>query len=275
MYFFDGEKINMKFDMHCHTKEGSIDGKVSIQSFVAQLKRKGFDGMLLTDHNSYKGYQKWAAHDLEERDAFTVLKGVEYDTRDGGHVIAVLPDGVHCKLLELRGLSLAKLEKVVHRLGGILGPAHPYGTGFFALMNNGWVKKHKAIIGKFDFIEAFNGCTHSESNKRAKKLAYKYNKPQFAGSDAHTSEKIGSAYTIFNRSVSCNNDLIRLVKEKDHIKPKLHPDERIKCRRESVFLKIAGIIGYWIYNKGGAIIYTYARIKEVKAMGSGRKELGH
>ena len=35
----------MKFDMHCHTKEGSMDGKVPIDDFIAELIRKGFDGM--------------------------------------------------------------------------------------------------------------------------------------------------------------------------------------------------------------------------------------
>ena len=45
----------MKFDMHCHTKEGSMDGKVPIDDFIAELIRKGFNGMLVSDHNSYNG----------------------------------------------------------------------------------------------------------------------------------------------------------------------------------------------------------------------------
>ena len=39
----------MKFDMHCHTKEGSLDGKVLIEEFAAVLKSKGFAGMLVSD----------------------------------------------------------------------------------------------------------------------------------------------------------------------------------------------------------------------------------
>ena len=30
----------MKFDMHCHTKEGSMDGKVPIDDFIAELIRE-------------------------------------------------------------------------------------------------------------------------------------------------------------------------------------------------------------------------------------------
>ena len=42
----------MKLDMHCHTKEGSLDGKVSIEEYIVRLKELGYDGMLITDHNS-------------------------------------------------------------------------------------------------------------------------------------------------------------------------------------------------------------------------------
>ena len=31
----------MKFDMHCHTKEGSMDGKVMIEEYIKKAERKG------------------------------------------------------------------------------------------------------------------------------------------------------------------------------------------------------------------------------------------
>ena len=31
----------MKFDMHCHTKEGSMDGKVMIEEYIKKTERKG------------------------------------------------------------------------------------------------------------------------------------------------------------------------------------------------------------------------------------------
>ena len=49
----------MKFDMHCHTKAGSIDASVSVERYIELLSAQGFDGMLVTDHDSYKGYHKW------------------------------------------------------------------------------------------------------------------------------------------------------------------------------------------------------------------------
>ena len=34
----------MKFDMHCHTKEGSTDGRVVIEEYIQRLRSMGFGG---------------------------------------------------------------------------------------------------------------------------------------------------------------------------------------------------------------------------------------
>ena len=83
----------MKFDMHCHTKEGSPDGRIPIKEYILELKKQGFDGMLVSDHNSYNGYRYWKKH-REEMPEFIVLKGIEYDTIDAGHILVILPTGV-------------------------------------------------------------------------------------------------------------------------------------------------------------------------------------
>ena len=93
----------MRFDMHCHTKEGSIDGRVSIADYIRILREKGYQGMLVTDHNSYDGYRFWKNEISEqEKQDFVVLKGIEYDTRDAGHMLVIMPEGVKMRLLELR-----------------------------------------------------------------------------------------------------------------------------------------------------------------------------
>ena len=76
----------MKFDMHCHTKEGSLDGRVGIEDYIRILRDKGFQGMLVTDHNSYDGYRSWKKEreNRKDEDDFIVLKGIEYDTINAG-----------------------------------------------------------------------------------------------------------------------------------------------------------------------------------------------
>ena len=77
----------MKIDMHCHVKEGSIDSKVSVDEYITLLEKKGFQGMVITDHNTYKGYRYWKNNMKGKvHNDFVVLKGIEYDTRDAGHI---------------------------------------------------------------------------------------------------------------------------------------------------------------------------------------------
>ena len=85
----------MKIDMHCHVKEGSIDSKVSLEDYITLLKKKGFQGMVITDHNTYNGYRYWKNHMKGKvHTDFVVLKGIEYDTRDEGHILVIMPEGV-------------------------------------------------------------------------------------------------------------------------------------------------------------------------------------
>ena len=65
----------MIFDMHCHTSEGSPDAVVSVNDTIRKLKYKGYNGMLVSDHNSYKGYKSV----VNKFDDFIVLRGIEYD----------------------------------------------------------------------------------------------------------------------------------------------------------------------------------------------------
>ena len=74
----------MKIDMHCHVKEGSPDSKVSLDEYITILKANGFEGMLITDHDTYKGYRYWKNKMKgKSHEDFVVLKGIEYDTGRG------------------------------------------------------------------------------------------------------------------------------------------------------------------------------------------------
>ena len=141
----------MKFDMHCHTKEGSPDGSIRIEDTIRLLQEKGFDGMLISDHNSYRAYRHWKKNikDQKYKD-FVVLKGIEYDTLDAGHILVIMPTGVKVPLIEIRGLPVSILIEIVHYFGGILGPAHPCGERFLSFTNTRTGKKRPSICQQFE-----------------------------------------------------------------------------------------------------------------------------
>lgn len=201
----------MKFDLHCHTRAGSIDARVPLSRYIELLKIQGFAGLLVTDHDSYRGFRQWK-EEAEATDDFVVLKGIEYDTSDSGHFLVIMPDDVHLDVLTIRGMSVETLVDLVHRYGGILGPAHPFGTKSSSLMYFKKIHRHPNLIRKFDFIEGFNTCESARSNYFAQKLAACWGKPCTGGSDSHVEDYVGMAYTEFDVDVRCNNDLIAAIR---------------------------------------------------------------
>lgn len=90
----------VKFDMHCHTAEGSVDAKVNIEDYIKILRSKGFGGMLVTDHDSYGGYEAYV-NSGKKYDDFVVLRGIEYDSLEFGHFIVILPSDTPDEVYEL------------------------------------------------------------------------------------------------------------------------------------------------------------------------------
>lgn len=254
----------MKFDLHCHTKEGSIDSKVPVREFADRFLELGYDGFMIADHNSYRGCQAWdLIKDEPKYSNFTVIRGIEYDTKDAGHVLIVMPDNLYLKVFKIRGMRAEKVLKLVHNYGGIVGLAHPFGVSSSSAM--GFSNMNYSLIKKFDFIETFNTCELPTSNKLAGELADKYGLPCFAGSDSHVVDYIGMATTIIDRKISCNNDLIYTVKIRERIVAvgTERKDTRNAKRKEHW----TGKIGYILYNRGlGKIKSPYRKYHHKKLM---------
>ena len=75
----------MKIDMHCHVKEGSIDSRVGIEEYIEILKKKGFQGMVITDHDTYNGYRYWKENIKGK------LYGIIQAMSDAGYAITIYP----------------------------------------------------------------------------------------------------------------------------------------------------------------------------------------
>ena len=87
----------MKIDMHCHVKEGSIDSKVGLDEYITKLKEHGFEGMLITDHDTYKGYRHWKYHMKGKvHEDFVVLKGLNMIPATQGILSALCRKVLRC-----------------------------------------------------------------------------------------------------------------------------------------------------------------------------------
>ena len=254
----------MKIDMHCHVKEGSIDSKVSLDEYISILKSKGFQGMVITDHNTYNGYRHWKNNMKGKvHTDFVVLKGIEYDTRDAGHILVILPEGVKMKLMEMRGMPVSMLIDFVHRNGGVLGPAHPCGEKYMSFANTKKFYTNPEIMKRFDFVEAYNCCESKESNDGAIRLAKKYGKVTTGGSDSHRPGCVGRAYTILPEDVTCETELIELIHKKSKFDVGgVFYDKTTKDRIGKVNKVL--VYSFWVYNKSGELIRRHGRNNKSK-----------
>lgn len=254
----------MKFDMHCHTKEGSIDSRTPIKKYIELLQEQGFSGMLITDHDSYKGYEYWYTHRSEMPEDFVVLKGIEYDTKDAGHYIVIMPDNVHLPVLKTRGMSVDMLIKLVHHYGGILGPAHPFGVRSASAMFFKRVHRNPELLHEFDFLEGFNTCETVKANRLAQALARCHNLQCFGGSDSHREKYVGTAFTVFDRDVKCNDDLIAAVKDRGVAA--FGGKEREFLRKHKARNAFYATCSFKAYNRSLSFLFTPVRKHKLKSL---------
>lgn len=247
----------MRFDMHCHTKEGSPDGKVTLPEYIRILREKGYGGMLITDHNSYKAYSYYEHH-LKGKTDFLVLKGLEYDTIDAGHILVIMPPHVKLPLLECRGLKVRTLINLVHLHGGILGPAHPCGEMFLSFCRSFLYHKDRSILKSFDFIETFNACESEKSNQNALKLAKLFSLCPLGGSDSHKPDGVGFGFTDFSVDIHNETDLIRAIKAGKAVHASGNYYHGTLKDRLGIFNYLL-VYGFWPYNKLAGLARAFRR----------------
>ena len=181
----------LRIDLHCHSFF-SGDGVSSPEKLIAEAKRKGLNGFVITDHNTCDAVKYMLDKGLMREDGlpvdnFLVIPGVEVTTAEG-HLLCVgtvLPD--------LKGQLAFDVCHHVHEAGGLAIPPHPYD-----LFRAG-IRENVLDTLPIDAIEVFNAAV---TLKRYNRLAFEYadrrSLPMTAASDAHHYAAIGTAYTVLN-----------------------------------------------------------------------------
>jgi len=181
----------MRADLHIHSNF-SKDGTSSVDEIIKAAKAKGLGCIAIADHNSFASYEESSKYD-----DIIVIPAEEVSSAEG-HIVAY---GINCEIP--RGKSVQETIDMIHDAGGIAVAAHPYrwwsGLG------------EKNVVNEFDVIETHNARSTKGSNRKARKLAVRMNKPATAGSDAHNALNVGDAYTEFADSVTTWEDVIKAI----------------------------------------------------------------
>ena len=169
--------MGLKIDLHVHTCY-SYDAVTTLKEVGAYSKKRGLDGVAITDHDTLLGALR-----LIHKSKLIVIQGMEISAL-GGHVLALnITTPIPPKL------SLSETVQRIHEAGGIAVVAHPTFVYKSTLSRQ---------VTSYDAIEVINSAAIPFQLFRClnRKLATRLNLPQTAGSDSHYAPEIGAAYTV-------------------------------------------------------------------------------
>jgi predicted metal-dependent phosphoesterase TrpH len=170
----------MRLDIHIHSSH-SNDGTASPKDILKYAKKIKLHGIAIADHNDISGSMKLAKEFANEKD-FLVIPATEVSSSEG-HIIAL---GVKVNIP--RDLSPRETVEKVADLGGLAVASHPY--RFWSGMGAENVRK-----AGFEAIEVTNSRSLKKENRRSLGLAKELKCGMTGGSDSHSLEHIGNAYT--------------------------------------------------------------------------------
>ncbi|MCJ7570430.1 MAG: PHP domain-containing protein [Candidatus Thermoplasmatota archaeon] len=189
----------LKLDLHIHSQY-SEDGVGTHLEISKILKKKGLNGMAITDHNTVEG--GLSALKVASKD-FVVIPGIEISTKDG-HIIAL-----NVKENIPRSLTVEETVEKIIDMGGIPIVPHLYRS-----LSGIKEKKLKKIIKKVPAIEVFNSCSVLQTNLKTMKIAKKFNLGGTGGSDSHIPSFAGEAYTIIDINSLNIDSIISSIEKK-------------------------------------------------------------
>ena len=176
-----------KYDLHTHThysKCSNLNPKTSLKI----AKKKGFNGMAVTDHHTIKGGQ--AVKKLNKDKDFEVIPGVEIST-DAGDVLAYYVSK------DIKTRDFYEMVDEVRKQNGLIVVPHPYRVS--TNPNHHFKIPFEKIKNKIDAVECFNArMLSNSSNKKAEEVALRLNIAKTGGSDGHFFFEIGNGYTLFD-----------------------------------------------------------------------------
>jgi len=170
----------IKADLHIHTIY-SGDCNTPLEQVIARCLDVGIDCIAITDHNTIAG-----ALEMKRIAPFQVIVGNEIETSNGEIIGYFLADEIP------KGLPAEETARMIKEQGGLVCIPHP-----FDRLRRSTIRRQSLedLLPYIDIIEVLNSRLLLRRHSiMAERFAQAHGLPASAGSDAHTSGPIGTAY---------------------------------------------------------------------------------
>jgi len=191
-------KDKILIDLHVHT-DISPCGHQSLRDCLQRAQEIGLEVVCITDHFSTEAACELKSLPFKRPKVFV---GMEYSVREGDFLLFA-PDKVPYLP---PGLSAEEVFSEIHHLKGLVIWAHPFRWG--RIPDERLLEK-----GLVDAIEVLNGRTSPVENEKARAFAQAFGLPMVAGSDAHTTDELGSVANLALQKIETVSQLIEAIKK--------------------------------------------------------------
>ena len=202
----------MIIDLHNHTFPKSDDSLLSPDDLIINAKKRGLDGICITDHDQF--WNPTEINELQLKYSFPVFPGSEITTEEG-HVIVF---GLNEYIFGMHNIKF--LSEIVKNNSGFMIAAHPYRRRFDSVSQMDPSKleitainsKSDLIFKTVDAIESINGRGEDIQNIFSEKICNLLELPSTGGSDSHKLEDIAKVSTKFSTKITSLEELIAQLK---------------------------------------------------------------
>lgn len=192
----------MKIDLHLHSYDG-FDCFVPPSEIVREAIEKGMDAICITNHDTFK--PSMGVVEAGNNVGFPVFMGCEYSSSDGHLLIYGFYDEKYVNK------TLRPAQEVIDHVqskGGIVIPSHPYTRGnSFTLGDK--LFSLKGLIA----LETVNSRQPLDANLMAEDARQSLGLEGTGGSDAHSLGGYGGAFTVFDKTIGNDQELVRELKK--------------------------------------------------------------
>lgn len=232
----------MKIEMHTHTSEGSLCGKVSASKMVEMYANAGFEGIVLTNHYGtmivdgfdVKGIGKWDgfggtgierseryllayryATEAAQKYHVKIFLGMELTLTEGveDYLLYGIPEDFILNYPDIYRCSLPEVYKICQKENILLIQAHPCRAGY-----SGWSRDCRLADAHYiDGVELNQSPDHENHNSEVELWIKNHPEKLYtSGSDFHKPHFLASGWIETLQAVDNNRELIQCLKTKNY-----------------------------------------------------------
>ena len=198
-------------DMHLHTTRGASDSGLSPDDLAIEARRRGLTGVHISEHDRL--WDRYVLAEYREKNPdLLVINGMEVST-DMGHILTI---GLREYVGGIR--QAETLRRVADEQGGFLIVAHAFRHYFDPVYFRRQGKEpftltpeqaaRLPVFQLVDAVEVLNGANTLRENLFALRVAQALGKPGTGGSDAHSTQGIGTYCIQLERDVTGQDEFL-------------------------------------------------------------------